>query len=75
LVVEPNYLLDSEVFFSHAWSPFHSGGVWGGFPLHNCLHGGAPPGGGFEGSAPEEKYWENFLVKYCNFVVNLDRSL
>jgi hypothetical protein len=35
----------------------------------------APPGGGFGGNTPEAKYWENCLVKYCNFVVNLDRSL
>jgi hypothetical protein len=31
LVVEPDYLPDSEVCFSHAWIPF-PGGVWGGFP-------------------------------------------
>jgi hypothetical protein len=44
LVVEPDYLPDSEVCFSCAWTPFPNGGVWGGFPPHNCLQGG--PGGG-----------------------------
>jgi hypothetical protein len=71
--VEPDYLPDSEVCFSHAWTPFPNGGVWGGFPPHNLSPGGSrgggdnfcipPPGGGFGGSAPEEKYWEKFPCK------------
>ena len=31
---------------------------------------------GVRGKCPRrEIFWENFLVKYCNFVVNLDCSL
>jgi hypothetical protein len=48
------------------------GGCGGGFPPHNYRQGGprggdeifvAPPGGGFRGSAPEEKFWEKFPCK------------
>jgi hypothetical protein len=46
LVVEPDYLPDSEVCFSRAWTPFPNGGVWGGFPPHNCRQGGPGGGGG-----------------------------
>jgi hypothetical protein len=84
--VEPDYLLVSEVCFSRTWTPFPNGGVGGGFPPHNCCQGG--PGGGKmtifvasplaedSGTAPpKQNIGKNCLVKYCNFVVNLDRSL
>jgi hypothetical protein len=69
--VEPDYLPDSEVCFSHAWTPFPNGGCGGDFPPHNCHQGGpggatifvAPPGGGFRGSTPKEKYWEKIPCK------------
>jgi hypothetical protein len=74
--VEPDYLLDSEVCFSRAWTPFPNGGCGGSkgglFPPHNChqgVQGGgttifvAPPGGGFGGNAPEAKCWEKFPCK------------
>jgi hypothetical protein len=36
----------------------------------------SPPGGGLGGSAPEANFFGKIcLVKYCNFVVNLDHSL
>jgi hypothetical protein len=38
LVVEPDYLPDSEVCFSHAWTPFPNGGV-GGISPHKCHQG------------------------------------
>jgi hypothetical protein len=69
--VEPDYLPDSEVCFSHAWTPFPNGGC-GGISPHNCHQGGpgggetifvAPPSGGFGGSTPEEKYWEKLPCK------------
>jgi len=72
LVVEPDYLLDSEVCFSRAWTPFPNRRVWGGFPPPNYLQGGpgeartifvTPPSGGFRGSAPEAKYWETLPCK------------
>jgi hypothetical protein len=80
--VELDYLLDLEVCFSHAWTPFHNGGCGGAFP-HTTFPGG-PRGGrdnfcsppcGDSGYAPEGNFGKRFLVKYCNFVVNLDRSL
>jgi hypothetical protein len=34
-----------------------------------------PPLGGGSGKAPPKRhFWENCLVKYCNFIVNLNRS-
>jgi hypothetical protein len=74
--VEPDYLPDSEVCFSHAWTPFPNGGCGGDFPPHNCHQGGPggggdnfcrappppPPSGGF-GGTPEVKYWEKFPCK------------
>jgi hypothetical protein len=54
------------------------------FIPHNFRQGGprggndnfcSPPLVGDSGETPPEvKFWENYLVKYCNFVVNLDRS-
>jgi hypothetical protein len=40
LVVEPDYLPDSEVCFSRAWTPFpNGGGVGGGFPPTTVTRG------------------------------------
>jgi hypothetical protein len=85
LVVEPDYLPDSEVCFSHAWTPFpNKGGGGGGFPPHNCRQGGlggattifvAPLVGDSGAAPPKKNFGKNFLVKYCNFIVNLDHSL
>jgi hypothetical protein len=87
--VEPDYLPDSEVCFSCAWTPFPNGGCGGLFPPPpTIVRGGGGPGGGGEifvappplvgdsGAAPPKRnIGKNYLVKYCNFVVNLDRSL
>jgi hypothetical protein len=45
--VEPDYLPDSEVCFSHAWTPFPNGGggVGGISPPQICP--GGPGGGGW----------------------------
>jgi hypothetical protein len=64
--VEPDYLPDSDVYFSRAWTPFPNGGCGGDFPPQLSPGGAAPP---------ERNIGKNFLVKYCNFVVKLDRSL
>jgi hypothetical protein len=62
MLVEPDYLLDSEVCFSRAWTPFPKGGC-GGISPHNCRQGGLggwwqflypPPGGGF-GASPRSE--------------------
>jgi hypothetical protein len=88
--VEPDYLPDSEVFcfqpclypmkYLHPRSMYTlpRGGVEGGYPL--CRgQGGYPPASGWgvltgvRGRSPRRK---NCLVNvYCNFIVNLDRSL
>jgi hypothetical protein len=36
LVVELDYLPNSDVCFSRDWTPFPNGGVWEGFTPHNC---------------------------------------
>jgi hypothetical protein len=47
------------------------GSAEGGYPL--CGVGGLSPGWGVRGRSPRRK---NCLVNvYCNFIVNLDRSL
>jgi hypothetical protein len=81
--VEPDYLLDSEVCFSHAWTPFPNGGC-GGISPPQLSPGGpggvetifvAPPEGD-SGAVPlKQNFGKICLVKYCNFIVNLDRSL
>jgi hypothetical protein len=72
LVVEPDYLPDSKVCFSHAWTPFPNGGCGGDFPpttIARGIQGGAetifvaPPGGGLGDSTPEAKYWEKIPCK------------
>jgi hypothetical protein len=84
LVVEPDYLPDSEVCFSRAWTPFPNGGCGGDFPpttVARGVQGGddnfcSPPLAGDSGAVPPKRnIGKNCLVKYCNFVVNLDRSL
>jgi hypothetical protein len=59
------------------------GGV-GGLPHDNYHEGGvggvatifvARPGRGFRCNDPKRNIRKTFLVKYCNFVVNLDHSL
>jgi hypothetical protein len=62
--VEPDYLPNSEVFFSRVWIPFPEGGV-GGIPPPQYLtpggrNFGAPPWQGFGGNAPKD----NFLGKF-----------
>jgi hypothetical protein len=60
LVLEVDYLPDSKVCFSHAWTPIPNGGCGGSFPHTTTAMGpmGAttifvsPPGGGFEGNNP-----------------------
>jgi hypothetical protein len=48
------------------------GSAEGGYPLYG-VQGAYPPGWGVQGRSPRRK---NFLVNvYCNFIVNLDRSL
>jgi hypothetical protein len=63
LVVEPNYLPDSEVFFSRAWTPFPNGGCGGDFPPQLSPRGGGgrqflypppPPLVGDSGAMPLE---------------------
>jgi hypothetical protein len=77
LVVNPDYLPDSNVFFICAWTPFPNGGGGGGgggdFPPQLSPGGSRgvtmtifvapPPGGGFGGSAPEAKFWEKLPCK------------
>jgi hypothetical protein len=87
LVVEPDYLLDSDVCFIHAWTPFPNGGVWGvgGISPSQISPGGSKGGGdnfcspplvGDSGKTPPKRnIGKKCLVKYCNFVVNMDRSL
>jgi hypothetical protein len=58
----------------------------GGIDAHICFQGG-PGGGGVDdnvlecppskdlGETPQKrKFWENCLVKYCNFVINMNHS-
>jgi hypothetical protein len=48
------------------------GSAWGGYPLCG-VWGAYPPDWGVRGRSPQRK---NCLVNvYCNFIVNLDRSL
>ena len=77
LGVEPDYL-------PCVWTPYPNGGVWGGLsPRYSCkrVQGGRkllsePPTGGGLGAAPLKGFfYEKCLVKYCNFVINLDHSL
>ena len=72
LVVEPNYIPNSEVCFSCAWTPFPNGGCGGDYPptiVIRGVQGGwrqflyPPHGEGFGGSTLEVKYWENFPCK------------
>jgi hypothetical protein len=64
-------------------------GCWGGLPPTYFAGGGGgggnwggggeildpPPSRGSGPVPPKIIFWENCLVKYCNFVVNLDHSL
>jgi hypothetical protein len=81
LVVESDYLSDLDVCFGRAWSPFPNRGVRGVFLPHNCHQGGGdnfciPPLVGDSGAVPlNQNFAKNCIVKYCNFVVNLDHSL
>jgi hypothetical protein len=83
LVVEPDYLPDAEVlFFQPCLYPMK---YLHPRSMYTLPHGGVPPlrgpGGlgasgppaGVQGRSPRS---ENCLIKvYCNFIVNLDRSL
>jgi hypothetical protein len=85
--VEPGYLLD-EMFVSFMLGP-HSltGGVGGIPPQKKCHQGGlrgrgggatifVAPLEGDSGTSPTKKnFGKNFLIKYHNFIVNLDHSL
>jgi hypothetical protein len=94
LVVEPDYLPDSEVLsFSRVYTPwsiytpevctlFHAGECRGGVPPLRGPGGPSPRLGGLGASGPPAGVWgrsprsKNCLIKvYCNFIVNLDRSL
>jgi hypothetical protein len=75
LVVELDYLLDSEVFvFSLCLYPMntlHPRRMY--TPPCGGVQGGLPPLQGPGKAGPQRK---NCLVNvYCNFIVNLDRSL
>ena len=53
---------------------------WGGFPPYYSYRGETTdvraPSSGSSGATPlKDFFYEKFLVKYCNFVVNLDHSL
>jgi hypothetical protein len=39
LVAELDYILDSEIFFSHSWTPFPNGGGVGGLAPPQILPG------------------------------------
>jgi hypothetical protein len=89
LVVEPDYLPDLEVFYFqlclYPMKYLHPRSMYT-LPRRGVQRGGTPSAGsgglspwlvspqrGFGGSVPRSK---NCLVKvYCNFIVNLDRSL
>jgi hypothetical protein len=85
LVVEPDYLPNLEVFYFqpclYPMKYLHPRSMYT-LPHGGVQRGGTPSAGsggivgprwGFEGSVPRRK---NYLVKvYCNFIVNLDRSL
>jgi hypothetical protein len=84
--VEPDYLPDLEVFYFqpclypmkylHPRSMYTlpRGGVHRGGTPFARVQGGYPLGWGVWGQAGPRR--KNFLVKvYCNFIVNLDRSL
>ena len=84
LGVELDYLPCVQMScFSHVWTPYPNKGVWGGFPPTTAIRGSegvttivrAPPGGGLGAAPPKGIFYEKCLVKYCNFVVNLDHSL
>jgi hypothetical protein len=60
-------------------SHFLTGGCGGDCPPTSIARGamtlyGAPLGGGLGETPSKIIFWENCLVKYCNFVVNLDSS-
>jgi hypothetical protein len=86
--VEPDYLPDLEVFYFqsclypmkylHPRSMYtlpRRGVQRGGTPFAGS-EGAIPPAGGSGGKWGRSPRSKNFLVKvYCNFIVNLDRSL
>jgi hypothetical protein len=85
LVVEPDYLPESEVLCSHPclypMKYLHPRSMYT-LPRGEVLRGGIPSVGsrgarGFGGKrAPNVPRRKNYLVKvYCNFIVNLDSSL
>jgi hypothetical protein len=66
------YLVSYRFCFSHVWIPFLDGGGVGGLPPH-IFHQGVQAG--FQGNFPQRDFfWENFLVKYHNFIVNIKHS-
>jgi hypothetical protein len=68
--------LHPRIMYTPPWGGVQGGGVWGVSPpllggLGGVLGGKFPDGG--SGAKPLK---EKFLVNvYCNFIVNLDRSL
>jgi hypothetical protein len=81
LVVEPDYLPDSNVFFNMLGPHSQKWGCRGDFPPTTVTKGGGdnfsiPPLVGDSGEIlPKKKFGKNCLVKYCNFIVNMDHSL
>ena len=82
--MEPNYLPCDQMYcFSHVWTPYPNGGCGGACPSTIVVGGSrgggiycpSPPGGGLGAAPPKGIFFEKCLVKYCNFVVNLDHSL
>ena len=82
LVMEPNYLPIAKIFVSavtytpgglhthEECTPFHNGGVWGGFPpplvsAKGCKGGSdtlwSPPGGGSGATPPKRKNEKNAM--------------
>ena len=79
--MEPDYLPCVQMScFSHVWTPYPNGGA---FPPTIAIGGSRggdnycprPPGGDSGAMPSKGIFYEKCLVKYCNFVLNLDHSL
>ena len=78
MVMDPDYLPDAEVLaFSRVYTPLSMYTL----PCGGVQRGGTPSAGSGGKRAPsggsgEKPLKQNCLIKvYCNFIVNLDRSL
>ena len=76
LGVEPDYLPSFIGIVSVAFGPQIPKGGCGGACPPTIAAGGSRPLGKGSGAVPLKGiFYEKCLVKYCNFVVNLDHSL